>query len=613
MSPKTTVFLVVLVLSAAVALWFLNRADPPVDAAARRLFPGLASEDVREFRFEGGGDDGLVLVRRADGFYVERPGKPTRRARNERMEVALRAVGSAAFLNARPDVKPADDVGFGLDPSRRRSVVAVASDGRQSRLDVGAPVRAGTVIARQGKLGPAVEIDSVLVSDLFPGGEAWIDPRLIPWYSPSVMKFRVFDRKDGGRSYGAVRQSGRWFLQEPTAVRGDQTALDALIAHLCAVEAAGPAPSATAPVVVARVRLEFKEGGSLDVAFGALQDGKAAARAEPDGSWEQIDGGLIDRLLCDPALLRTRRLVDTEAGRIVEIRLQENDGPAERVVRLGTAFVFVAPDSFRWLVPEHLAPGARPDSRPTAPFTLDPTAGLRFVEAIGDIEAVDFPPTATDFPVEFGLVVVAASDAGGAVRVEKRLEFGPEAEGRRLIRTSDGVVAAVRSADVAFLRRPFYSRLGRSVTATMPHCIMAAEIVTADGRTISLKAVDVKDGRTVFEHTDTKESAASKRLPPDALDALRAKLSSLTVKDYAAFGVLPEHGLERPYLRVRFRDTTQKYEGRPELDAAGAWIEWRIGGDAGGGMRYGETSNHPGLVFRTEPRDLDPLLDFLNS
>ena len=613
MSPKTTVFLVVLVLAAAVALWFLNRAEPPVDAAARRLFPGLASEDVREFRFGGGGDDGLVLERRADGFYVRRPERPTRRARNERMEAALRAVGSAAFLNARPDVKPADDVGFGLDPSRRRSVIVVAANGTETRLDVGAPIRQGTVIARQGSTGAAVEIDAVLVADLFPGGDAWVDPRLIPWYAPSVAKFRVYDRMDGGPNYGAVRQSGRWFLQEPMVVRGDQSALDGLVALLCAAESAGPRDAPGEPKVAARVRLEFKEGGGIEVAFGAGERGAASARVEPDGRWERIDESLLDRLLADPARLRTRRLVDSEAGRIVEIRMSRGAHPAERVVRQGGAFVFVAPDSFRWLVPEFLAPGAPADSRPTAPFTLDPTAGLRYVEAIGDLEAVDFPAAAPEFPTEFRLTVAAATDAGGAVRAEKSLDFGPEAEGRRLVRSSDGVVAAVRAADVAFLQQPFYERLGRSVTATMPHCIMAAEITTAEGRTIGLKAADVKDGKAIFERTDTKAPGVVKRLEPEALDALRAKLSALTVKDYATFGVRPEHGLDRPYLRVRFRDTTQKYEGRPELDAPGGWIEWKIGGDAGGGMRYGETSNYPGLVFRTEPRDLDPLLDFLNS
>jgi hypothetical protein len=612
MNPKTTVALVLIVLAAAGAYAWLNQDAPPADPASRRLFPGLAPDDVRALKYGGGGDDGLVLERRADGFYVSRPGHPVRRAKNELMEAALRAVASSAFLAPRGDVRPEDDAGFGLAPAHRRIVTVVATDGRETSLVVGAPVRAGVVVARQGgPAGPAVEIDSVLVADLFPGGATLVDPRLLPWYAPSVNGLRVFDRADGGPAFGAVRQSGRWFLREPAAVRAEQSAVDGIAAYLCSVEAAGPYEGPP-PETVVRARLEFREGSAASIACARLPNGRAAARTEPDGAWEYVDEVLLERLLVDPLSLRTRRLTDVEAGRIVELRWQDGDAPVERIARMGETFVFLAPESFGWKVPAHLAQGADPASRPTAPFMLDPAAALRLVEGVGDLAAVAFPGTPPE-SVECRLTVVAAADAGGALRSEKTLEFGPVRDGRRLVRSSDGTLAAVRAADVDFLRRPFYSRLVRMAASTLPHCILAAEIKTAAGRVITLRASEVADGKLRFDRTDSEKPDRPLRLDATTCDPLRHKLAALTVKDYVAYGRRPEFGLDRPHLVVRWRDTVQKYEGRPELEAPGEWLEWRVGAEAGDGTRYGEVSTFPGLVFRTEPADLGPVLDFLNQ
>jgi hypothetical protein len=612
MSPKLTLSLAALLLLASGGYWFATRKEPPADEAERRLFADLPVERVRELRFESGPETGLVVRRDGAQFVVTAGGAAPRRAKFERCDAAFRAVASTAWLARRHDVAESDWPGFGLDAAKRRSVVVVGDDGRERRLDLGTSVRNDVLVALVDRKAPVVEVDATLAADLFIGPEAWIDRRVVPGFAPWIKEFRVHDRADGAPGYVAFRESARWFLREPEAVRGDQTTLDRLTAYLCAVEAVG-AVDGPPPTVALRVSSEQRDGAKFTLAFGAPKGDVVPVRLEPDGPWETAPRDLYDGLAVRPETLRTRLLFDVESSRVVELRIGAPDVEAPRIVRLADGFVFVPPASFGWNVPAHLLPENAPATAPPTPSTsaLDPIAAARLLEGLCGLEASAFLDSTTDAP-ELEVTALVAQDAAGRNLVRRTALFGPDREGRRQVRIRDGGAFAVRSTDAAFLFAPFYTRLARFASSTMPYCVTAVEVREAGGRAADLKAASVDNGAFVFEKTDPAAPGTKKKIPATTCEALRTKVAGVPVKEYVAYGVRPEHGFDAPKYVVRFKDTVQRFESRPEVDARGGWITWRVGAEASPGLRYAETDARPGLVFTVELRDLDPLVDLLN-
>jgi hypothetical protein len=614
MSAKTTLLLGLLVALAAGGYWFLDRSEAPLDPNERRFFPGLRSEEVVSLSFEGGPADGLELRRDGAEFVVVRKGDGAkRRAKAEKIDALLRALTSGAWLKARPDAT--NDEGFALDASRRRAVVLKTADGESRRLDVGAVVRDGVLIARLDRRKTPVEIDAVVADDVFAEPDAWVDLRLLGLEAFDVGKMRVFDRADGGAAYVLFREGGRWHLSEPEFVRAEQSAADRLVALVCAAEATEiwnePAPSAVALRATFERRIKAE---SRTIAFAAPKGATAAARVEPDGAWMRVSKEFFDLLAVDPRAFRTRRIADVDARFVSRVEIRPKGGPVETYVRGQDGFYFVAPEAFGWRTPGYLMRvETSPESRPVQPFPLDPSESTRLIEGLASIEATDVldPPEAAFEPA--ALVVLEASvDGSGARAFKKEFGFGAEKDGRRRVRLPDGTFVSVRDADVAFLFRPFYSRFARFVGATLPHCVLEVDVVDAEGRKASLKAVGVEDGRFVFDKTSSVRPKETKRLSADATEAIRSKLATLTVSEFLGFGHKPEYGFDAPQFVVRFKDTVQTKESEPRLDVPGGYVEWRVGATRPGGGAFGTCDLWPGLVFSTDRKDLDPILDLLH-
>ncbi|HYC78465.1 MAG TPA: DUF4340 domain-containing protein [Planctomycetota bacterium] len=619
MSFKTTVLLVVLVLVAAAALKVFGGGDErPADPASRRFFPDLVVADVVALKIDDPRFSSVRLERTVDGWRAisADPKDRPRRARTEIAEQAARAAGGALFLKRIENTGPADFERFGLDATRRRSATVRRRDGVERRLDFGAETRDGVTAAALDGKGPISEVDSVLLAEIFRPFQEWTDDRLLPVDVAAVKGVRVGERADGGPAWALAKESARWLIREPAPARADQAAVDRLAATLCTVETAGPWVGPPPAGLRLALTATLHDGERRFEVGRGLEDGFAPIRLAPDGAWDRIPVDLLARLEVPPAAWRSRRLIDAEPTQILSVRLRPRGGDEIEMRRAGGSWVLVPPAAWRWFVPRHLhrLPSAGdprgeappPDApRPSLPALLDPSSALRLAEGVAALEASEFggPP-----PAEIELEVVVRYGTDEASAAERTFRLGPAAEGRRAGVADGAGTFAVRATDSAFLFEPFYRRLARIASETLPHCITEIEVITPE-RKAELRATAVENGRFRFELRRADGSTVA--LDAERTEAIRSRLAALSVREFVDFPARPEHGLDAPRLTVRFKDTVQD-EAAPDLNARGDWIVWRVGAKTPEGLSYGEVDLRPGLIFTVEPRDLDPVIDLLN-
>jgi hypothetical protein len=595
--------LLALVAIAGLAIFWLNRGDGgPAGPGGRRLMPGLVTADVKtiQVRAERSGTSvpgSVTFAADPAGWTVRAADGPQRRARAEKVANLLQALREASYLSELGAAAKDQLTRHGLAEGQRVIVELRTADGRARTLELGAVVSQGGVAARVDGGWPPVEVDRQILEDVTAPPEVWFERRLAPFDSSVAQGVRVTFPSAPEKGFLASRESGQWAIREPALMRADQTLVARLLASLSALEETGAIASDTRPEPNVQVRYEVRVPGRASpavVEIGDVREGAlVAARGGDDPRWVAVSLTGLELIGQPVGEFRSRRLVESDLADIQEVEV--TPGPL-RLVRKRDRLAFDPPKEWGWKT----LGGPRQ-------LPLDPSAQADFLQALTQIEATDFE-RGPAFEPETLLVV--KSGAAGAPKTEARFRFGKDEGGKRAFaRLGDEQEGHVRAAATAVLSKPYWQLLARQAYSAMWFSFATIEIEEAGKRKAVIVARSTSGEEPDF---DLAEPASQPRrhVPREIVNPVVDKLALLTVEQFVGHGDAAAWGLDKPKYIIKWHDSGKSQGVAPD-PASGQWVTWRVADRGPDGRHAGDLDSQPGLIMKTETRDLDPFLNLL--
>ncbi len=616
MSPRTTLVLVILLAVAAGVAWFVSRNEAPRTAEARRLLAGVTAADVVQVKIAiEGKPDGTVLLRRAgagDSWTLAETnsgGEMVRPARRRSVESLLDTLREASAVRVIAGASQDEPGRFGLAPGMRRSVTVTMKDGSNRTIWFGADVTDQSVAARVDDRWPPVEVDGQIVREVIKPAGDWLERHLVVVEPTAVRSVRVQSADPGIGSFTVAKESSQWILRAPSLARADQVRCDRLVATLSSLELQDADPASGAPgsrPATPRLVVDVEAIGSESATTMEFGDsdhrGLVAARRKGDATWGFVRPLIVEALGRGAPDFLERTLVTQDSSRIRRVRVLRDGETLIDVGRPGAGpYFFAPPPEWKW-PPVH---GQVPK------LTLDASAQTSFIDSLQRL-SVTSVDAAVRVPSPRLTVIVDEAGATEADRlVSHQILIGGDDGGQRAVDVDGGrLTGTLKSSATDFLERPYFHLLARQANATAWFSILEVSIEEPGRRTVTMKAMLQPDRTIVWKYKGQEGDWAP--LPVEVSDPILTKVSLLTVKSFVSSRAVPEHGLDRPRLIVKWKDTIQQSEVKVNVDAPGQVMTWRVGARDGAGADFGEVDIHPGLVFQTEARDLDPFLNLLN-
>lgn len=200
---------------------------------------------------------------------------------------------------------------------------------------------------------------------------------------------------------------------------------------------------------------------------------------------------------------------------------------------------------------------------------------------------------------------------GGDAGAETKLLFGRDEDGRRAFaRLGEAREGRVRAAGVAFLSKPYWDLLARQVHMAAWFSLWMIEVDEVGKRRAVIEAVGTAGSEPDFLLA-IGAGGSKRRVPREVVNPVTDKICLLTVDGFVGHGPRDHFGLDRPQYVIRWRDSG-KSQGVPPDKVSGQVVTWIVGPRGPDGKHAGEVDITPGLVFKTEGRDLDPFLNLLD-
>jgi len=339
-NPRATIFLLVLALLAAGAVFYLHKTVPPTREAAENaryaaVFDAEAIDEIDVTRADGK----VSLRREAGGWRLVTPVED--RASPEAVD---RLIMAARFMEVR-DRNPGRDADkfpeAALVPPRLRIEL-------RGKENAGIDIGAGTALPQEvfarvdGQRG-VMRVADTVVELAAAAPESFRDPRLTEFTADDIEKFTV-RRGDGEMTLR--RERGRWMIERPVTAPADARAVRAFLDPLLGLRissfgAVGDNPAAVLPAQEAAISLTPRGGGDeleLRVAgAGADESSGLAAFFKQRGGDLVVDAAAGSLFSVSPEQLRDRSLGYVDLDTVDRIRL-ESDGKTVTLRREGEAW-----------------------------------------------------------------------------------------------------------------------------------------------------------------------------------------------------------------------------------------------------------------------------------
>lgn len=296
MNPRTTAILLVvaLILGAFVYLFEVRGSDVRREAEeqARRLFPGVAQEDVEWIALTTSDGTPARIERREDGWELVEPVVfPA-----DRFAIDGMASNLATLVTEEEIEDPVEAAEYGLDEAARSVRFAAAGAVHELALGRSTPVGANTY-AITGDGDAIYTVQTYKAQSFDRALDDLRDKRILDFDTASIA--RIEARWPGGgvalerTAGGDKEQSGTWRLTSPIEGRADDETVEDLLSDLSYLRAEGfvdePLGDAEAgldaPAFEIVLTPETPEGegepaaAPLRLAVGALRDGERLVRA----------------------------------------------------------------------------------------------------------------------------------------------------------------------------------------------------------------------------------------------------------------------------------------------------------------------------------------------
>lgn len=607
MSARTTIVLLVLVALAGGGIWWATRGDAGGlgGPQGRRMLPGLQSSDVAGITIRSERSDtalkGTLTMARGEGgaWTVRLDDEPPVRARAERVRSLLETLREGVYLRELTSASK-DALGkHGLDPGQRVLVGLSSPSAGTRSLEFGAVVSEGGVAMRADGGWPPVEVDRQILEDLTAEPSKWVETRLSPFDASAAQSVRVTFPKRPDASFRASREAGQWAIREPALLRADQGLLLRLLASLGSVEtrgafeAGGPPPG-----VLVRYEVEIPPRPKpYVVEIGDARSGDLVpAREGGEEKWRAVSLAGLELITQPASHFRSRRLLDVEAANVQEVLVSRGGAPALHLMRRAGRLHFEPPPEWGWT---YL--GA-PRSLP-----LDASAQSDFLQALCEMEAVDLESGGAFEPA---WSVTVRHGPAGAPTSETKIRLGPDEGGKRAFaRLTETREGRVKTADAAFLEKPFWELLERRAYTVAWFSLGSIEVEEVGKRKVVISPVGNSGAEPEFELIEPR-GQARRRVPKDVLVPVTSKICFLSVDRFVGFGKPEAFGLDKPRYLVRWRDAATSQGAAPD-SRKGQWVTWRIGERGPDGAHTCDLDAEPGLVFKVDGRDLDAMINLL--
>jgi hypothetical protein len=525
--------------------------------------------------------------------------EPPVRARAERVRSLLESLREGVWLRELASASKDALDKHGLHPGQRVLVGLTSPAGTVRGLEFGAVVSEGGVAVRADGGWPPVEVDRQILEDLTGDPSRWVETRVLPFDASAAQSIRVTFPNKPDASFRASREAGQWAIREPALLRADQGLVLRLIASLASLESRGAfEPAGAPPGVLVRYEVEAPPRAKpYVVEIGDTSRGDLVpAREGGDGKWRAVSLAGFELITQPSSHFRSRRLLDVEAGNVREIQVARGGAPALHLVRSAGTLHFQPPADWGW---NYLgAPRLLP---------LDASAQSDFLQALTELQAVDLE---SGGPFEPAWTVTVRHGATGAPTSETKIRLGPDEGGKRAFaRLADTREGRVKSADAAFLEKPFWELLARQAYTLMWFSLGSIEVEEVGKRKVVISPVGNSGAEPEFELTEPR-GQARRRVPKDVLVPVTSKICFLSVERFVGFGKPEAFGLDKPKYVVRWHDAATSQGAAPD-SRKGQWVTWRIGERGSDGTHACDLDCQPGLVFKVDGRDLDAMINLL--
>ncbi len=605
MSVKTTLVLLVLLLSLAAVVKWLQRDDLPTAPEERRAFATVNLRELTEIRFVPGEARSpkvfpFRLMRSDDETWsiVAQSLENGRRlpARTDRCLSLLEVLRDATFIRRLPESTPNQPGQLGLIPTQGDVLTMITSSGSFTAV-FGFDIDASGVVLRVGEDWPPCVVDKAVLTELRrPPGE-WRERRMIAAEPAHVRSVALV--RDGNVAARLVKESGRWLMTDPSLGRADQTHGDRLAA-LSVTLACGDGdsqPPTNARFMVVEVELA---NSTLKRRYEVAYDGpRAWLRASKETPWVPCTSEIPDLFVGSSLDLRSRRLFDCDLEDLVSVEWRRAGAARVAYRRIAGGWFYEPPDESGWTDLNGRKPA----------LPLDRLAGARLMESIAVTDAMklsDEGPATIEWEIAYSVSKNGSPPTSATIKIGK----GPD-DGLRFT-ASHGISGSLRKLALSAFEIPWWTVVSRQLNTTAPWSITDVEVTDAMGRSVAMRATSIGQGRFGFTLT-SPEHPDGIPAPSEQLDPILGKITGLSAKRYEGLGQPQNFGLTTPRFTIRWKDTVQRNEAELTLTPQiGRWYTWRVGTDDGDGGLWGDyPDSMPGFIFATERRDIDPFIDAL--
>jgi len=343
MNPRNTAILALVVAALGAFLYFYEirgqeeRAE--AEEAAKRLFQGVAAEDIESIALVASGGERVRLERSEEGWRITEPVHfPADPIRADSLASSLASLSSEAVFE---EPEPLEEYGIGADPDIRFSVGGV-----EHTLQIGdkTPIGGNTYV-KTGEGAQVYAVKSYHATGLSRSLEELREAKMMDFDRDAID--RIEAKWPGG---GVVLEKGEdgWRLLEPVEAMADADAVNGLLSDLQFLRADGfideVPPDAEVGLDAPAFEVELVAGASGEgeaatrsrLAIGATSDGKhRAVRGAAENALYQLPEERLEDFPRTVAAYRFKDLAEFDPSAAVRFELEfpAAGGDAPELVR----------------------------------------------------------------------------------------------------------------------------------------------------------------------------------------------------------------------------------------------------------------------------------------